>query len=178
MMLYPIYKKNKNDSIIITIPDLDIQETITKKMTDTEVACMAKKLITEKLMNKTDEVSEPGSVSYAKEENEEKYYVECDFMTITKERLRWDSCENVFEFLNSDTEAMVTLTKRKIINRVLKYAELNPNEVQIISKNANGSIYAKIPVNYLRIVRPSPGRVFSQEEIDANKKNLINLKAD
>ena len=68
--------------------------------------------------------------------------------------------ENCIEWIEGDTRVTVT-TYRKSFKRKLKaYSEENPEEVQIIKENQDGSICAHIPTYYVRI---APKKRVSEE---------------
>ncbi|MBE5836141.1 MAG: hypothetical protein E7309_16180 [Butyrivibrio sp.] len=84
--------------------------------------------------------------------------------------------KDIFDYSpNSKRLMTVTLSRKKWVNKVLKYAEQYPNEVTIKHTNRDGSIIAYVPVDYLRISRPP-------ELSDAEKKRrteiLQRLKAE
>lgn len=49
-------------------------------------------------------------------------------------------------------------------SKLLKLAEKNPNEVKILVENKDGTLFAHIPVNYIKI---SPPRQVSEEQREA-----------
>lgn len=53
-----------------------------------------------------------------------------------------------------------------------RYAEENPDDVKIISENADGSIYASLPLKYLKITRPNAGREYTEEEKRISRERL------
>lgn len=65
-----------------------------------------------------------------------------------------DGSENVIEWIRGNKSVTVQLSGHsRLCNRVEKYAEEFPDEVQILGKNKNGSIVAHIPLNYIKITR-------------------------
>ena len=69
--------------------------------------------------------------------------------------------ENVIEWIEDSDMATVSLTQGKTITRVKKLAESRPEECRIKSKNADGSICARIPVGWIKI---NPERELSEEQ--------------
>ncbi|WP_026661675.1 hypothetical protein [Butyrivibrio proteoclasticus] len=69
----------------------------------------------------------------------------------------------------------VTLSRKKWVNKVLKYAEQYPNEVTIKHINMDGSIVAFVPVDYLKISRPPK---LSDEEKKRRTEILQRFKAE
>ena len=64
--------------------------------------------------------------------------------------------KNIIDYSNNSKGLMtVFFTRKKWINKIKQYAEQYPNEVQIKHINADGSLIAHLPANYLRIVRPT-----------------------
>lgn len=77
--------------------------------------------------------------------------------------------ENMNEFCIDWTRgaeaAGVTLPNATAMkSRVLKLADKYPDEVKILSTNPDGSIFAKVPVRYVKISRP---REVSEEQAAA-----------
>ena len=58
--------------------------------------------------------------------------------------------ENVIEWYTGDDTLTVTLSQQKYINRVLRLAKTN-DAVQIVAKNADGSICAHLPIRALHL---------------------------
>lgn len=65
-----------------------------------------------------------------------------------------DERENAIEWYTGHDTITVTLTQRRLVNSVKKYAEKYPDEVQIVKINDDGTILAHIPLSYLRLRRP------------------------
>lgn len=82
------------------------------------------------------------------------------------------SQENVIEFLNDESEAMLTLSKQRYISRVRKLAESHPSEVYI-KENADGTIFAKVPVKWVKI---SPPKVVSDGQRQAAAERLSKIR--
>ena len=59
--------------------------------------------------------------------------------------------ENVIEFLKDEPIATLTITQGRYKTRIRKLAEQRPEECQIIAENADGSICAHIPTEWIRI---------------------------
>lgn len=54
-------------------------------------------------------------------------------------------------------------------SKILRLAKEHPNEVKIISENEEGSIFAHIPTNYVKI---SPPRKVSEEQKEAARNRF------
>lgn len=59
--------------------------------------------------------------------------------------------ENVIEWLEGDKTALCTFSQKKFVNRIQKMAEKGGAPVEIIAKNPDGSILAKIPVSAIHL---------------------------
>lgn len=63
--------------------------------------------------------------------------------------------ECVIEFVRGDKTASVTAASSTRLNgRIKKLAEQFPEEVQILSTNEDGSIFAHIPVRFIKVGAP------------------------
>ena len=80
-----------------------------------------------------------------------------------------DFKENAIEWYNGQDTITITLSQKKLINKIKYLASKFPDEVKIIAENEDGSIYAHIPLKYLKIQRP---RELSEEEKEAARKRL------
>ena len=58
--------------------------------------------------------------------------------------------ENVIEWFDGDDTIAVTLHQKRFVNRVRKLAEQSENVV-ILAENPDGSIFAHLPLNYLKL---------------------------
>ena len=63
--------------------------------------------------------------------------------------------ENVIEFFSDDNQAIVSLSKKKCINRVLQLSKSHPGDVEIVARNKDGSLCARLPADWIRF---NPGR--------------------
>jgi hypothetical protein len=64
-----------------------------------------------------------------------------------------DFKENNIEWITGDNMMSVTLTSQRHINKIRKLAERKPDEVKIVT-NKDGSIYATLPLSYLKFNPP------------------------
>ena len=74
--------------------------------------------------------------------------------------------ENVIEWLCGDETASVTFSQAKYKNRIKKLKEQN-NAIRIY-ENQDGSIYAEIPLEYIKIAKPK-----TKEMSDEDKQELV-----
>ena len=64
-----------------------------------------------------------------------------------------DFKENNIEWITGDNMMSVTLTSQRHITKIRKLAERKPDEVKIVT-NKDGSIYATLPLSYLKFNPP------------------------
>ena len=71
----------------------------------------------------------------------------------------------------------VTFSQLRLTNKIIKLSGKYPDEVKVIRKNLDGSIYAKLPVNYLHIYKPGSGpkKEYTEEE-RAEFRNRVTRK--
>ena len=62
--------------------------------------------------------------------------------------------ENCVEFLNNQKTMTVSFCSQKWITKIDKLSQSNPDDVEIIAENKDGSICAKLPIKYLKISAP------------------------
>lgn len=84
-----------------------------------------------------------------------------------------DCRENSIEWYNGNEIMTVTLSQKKFINKILKLAELYPDEVKVDIINDDGTILAHIPLRYLRFTRP---RELSEEEKEIARERLSKFR--
>lgn len=59
--------------------------------------------------------------------------------------------ENVIEWLTGQDTATVTFSQKKYINRIVRMAEKHGSCVEILAKNEDGSITARIPLSAIHL---------------------------
>ena len=69
--------------------------------------------------------------------------------------------ENAIEFFNGQRKATVSFCSQKYINRLNKLKEKYPEEVEILAVNEDGSVYAHVPTNWIKI---SPPKQMTEEQ--------------
>lgn len=77
--------------------------------------------------------------------------------------------ENSIEWIRDSKTATLSLTQRRTISRVKKLAKKHPEECRILAENKDGSLYAKIPVEWIRI---NPSKNLTEEQ---RKKIAVRL---
>lgn len=186
---YPIYVHTAKGKSTVIIPDFEVNSELEAANTLAMAMDTARNIIENLAKEYEDdgkEIPKPGSVPYKKEKGYTMTYVDVNLDRLMRKvkleelermeegriRSMWDVRENVIEFLLNQKVMAVTLTQRKLANRVKEYAEKYPEEVRIVKENDDGSIFAKLPTRYLRIVRPSEGRIMTEEEKEASRKRL------
>ena len=80
--------------------------------------------------------------------------------------------DNTYEWFTGDNVAIVTFSQKKWINKMRKYAEEYPEEVQIVVENEDGSIVGRVPVTWFKMSPPRKGREFTEEEKAATAERL------
>lgn len=60
-------------------------------------------------------------------------------------------------------------------SKLLKLADKNPKDVKIVAQNKDGSLYAHIPINYVKI---SPPRQISEEQREAASERFRQMWND
>ena len=59
--------------------------------------------------------------------------------------------ENCIEWLNGQDVVSVTLSQKRLISKVKRMAEKHPNLVKILAENADGSIFAHLPLKAVKL---------------------------
>lgn len=77
--------------------------------------------------------------------------------------------ENVIEWVKDEERATLTLSQRRTISRVKRFATQYPDQCQILAENEDGSVYAHIPVSWIKI---NPPRELSEEQRKQMAKRL------
>lgn len=78
--------------------------------------------------------------------------------------------ENVIEFVRDGKTATLSLSQRRYITRVKQLAERYPDECKILAENEDGSLYAHIPVDWIRI---NPGKDLTDEKKEALREAIM-----
>lgn len=77
--------------------------------------------------------------------------------------------ENVIEWVKDDKRATLSLSQRHTITRIKELAEKYPDKCEILTENKDGSLYAHIPVEWVRI---NPGMNLTDEQKAERAKRL------
>lgn len=90
---------------------------------------------------------------------------------------RWVNMnEFVIEWIKGAEYAGVSVPSGTALkSKLLKLAEKNPNEVKIVVENKDGSLFAHVPVNYIKI---SPPRQVSEEQKEAASERFKRMWKD
>ena len=62
--------------------------------------------------------------------------------------------ENMIEFLRTDKTCTLSLTSQKYINKIRKLYEKAPEQFEAFKINPDGSVYARVPLKWLKISIP------------------------
>lgn len=76
--------------------------------------------------------------------------------------------ENCIEWLKDEKQVTLTITQRKLINKIEKYALINPDCV-IKARNEDGSICAHIPLSWIKM---SPPKKTSDEQRQRARESM------
>ncbi len=99
---------------------------------------------------------------------------ECDDNTKTEDVRSTDLRENALEWYTGNNMVTVTLSQKRLINKIKKLAQQFPDEVKIDCINDEGTILAHIPLSYLKITRPR--EVSDEQRIKARERFNKSLK--
>lgn len=80
--------------------------------------------------------------------------------------------ENNIEFLNEDEKASASFTSKRFINKMMRLREQNPDDVEIVALNSDGSATFRFPKKWVRISVP---RKFTEEERENAAERLRNV---
>lgn len=85
------------------------------------------------------------------------------------------NAENVIEWVKDENRATLSLSQRRTITRVKRLAERYPDQSFILAENEDGSLYAHIPVSWIKI---NPPKELTKEQrnkqADLFRKNVLN----
>lgn len=83
--------------------------------------------------------------------------------------------ENVIEFVKGNEIAAVTFCQKRYKSRIKKLAAEHPEKCQIVAENQNGSLFAHIPVSWIKI---NPSRRLTEEQrerkVEILRRNFSN----
>ena len=80
--------------------------------------------------------------------------------------------ENCVEFLNNQKTMTVSFCSQKWITKIKKLSQSNPDDVEIIAENKDGSICARLPIKYLKISTPRKVSDEQRQKASARFKKL------
>lgn len=66
--------------------------------------------------------------------------------------------------------------EKKLVKQLLKYANDYPDEVQIIKENDDGYVYAHVPYNWFRCIKPPTKRELTDEQREAARERLLKAR--
>lgn len=79
------------------------------------------------------------------------------------------SNENNIEFLTGQRKVTFTFTARKYINRIKKYKELHPDDVDFV-ENSDGSICGHVPLKWLKISPPRKVELTDEQKAERSER--------
>ena len=83
--------------------------------------------------------------------------------------------ENVIEWIRDESQASLTLTQGRFKSRIEKLAVEWPGECEILARNKDGSIFAHVPISWVKI---GPPREVSEEQRRQAKERMEAMRAD
>lgn len=84
--------------------------------------------------------------------------------------------EFVIEWIKGAEYAGITVPSGTALkSKLLKLADKNPKDVKIIAENRDGSLYAHMPISYVKI---SPPRQVSEEQKEAASERFKKMWRD
>ena len=91
---------------------------------------------------------------------------------MTEESRFVNANENAIEFFRDSKWATVTLSKPRLINRVLKLAEQKPDDVRILATpDTNGGyLYARVPVRWIKISPPTEKNLTDEQREELRER--------
>lgn len=183
IVAYPAWIYLQKETTVIDIPDFEmhIEETKESLGEAMENARNQIKQRAEQLKEEGMELPEPNSIDYKKSKGAVFTYIDVNYDMLFNKKKTLDELseedesrintmcevgENVIEFLKGKKVMSVTFSQLRLTNKIIKLSGKYPDEVKVIRKNLDGSIYAKLPVNYLHIYKPGSGpkKEYTEEE--------------
>lgn len=183
IVAYPAWIYLQKETTVIDIPDFEMhieenKESLGEAMENARNQIKQK---AEQLKEEGMELPEPNSIDYKKLKGAVFTYIDVNYDKLfnkkkTLEELSeedesrintmWEVGENVVEFLKGKKVMSATFSQLRLTNKIIKLSGKYPDEVKIIRKNMDGSVYAKLPVNYLHIYKPGSGpkKEYTEEE--------------
>lgn len=79
------------------------------------------------------------------------------------------SNENNVEFLTGQRKVTFTFTARKYINRIKKYKESHPDDVDFV-ENSDGSICGHVPLKWLKISPPRKVELTDEQKAERSER--------
>lgn len=79
------------------------------------------------------------------------------------------SNENNVEFLTGQRKVTFTFTARKYINRIKKYKESHPDDVDFV-ENSGGSICGHVPLKWLKISPPRKVELTDEQKAERSER--------
>jgi hypothetical protein len=81
-----------------------------------------------------------------------------------------DLHENVIEWITGDENVFVTIHQMRFCNKVEKLAGQHPGECEILKRNKDGSILARLPLRWIRIQKPNQRELTDDEREELRER--------
>jgi len=85
--------------------------------------------------------------------------------------------ENFIEWIRDETVAGVTLTQGRYKTKIERLAKERPDECQIIKRNDDGSLFAHVPVSWVKISPPRECTLSEEQRREAAERLKLIRKA-
>ena len=80
--------------------------------------------------------------------------------------------ENFIEWIRGEKTASITFSQERFKTRLEKLAKDRPEDCQILERNEDGSIFAHVPLSWIKIIPPRELTEEQKEEIRERFKNI------
>jgi len=77
----------------------------------------------------------------------------------------WTNNENMVEFITGEKTCTVSFTNRKYGNKIKKMHDKHPEIFEVFEVNADGSVYARFPLNCLKFSIPKSIYMTEEEKL-------------
>ena len=77
--------------------------------------------------------------------------------------------ENAIEWLTGQKRAGFTATQKKWVNKLKKYAESHPDDVDVYV-NKDGSVFAHVPVSWIKVSPPRAVNLTEEQKAEAAER--------
>lgn len=85
--------------------------------------------------------------------------------------------ENYIEWIRGDKIAAITLSQGRYKTKIERLAKERPDECQIIERNDDGSLFAHVPVSWVKISPPRECTLSEEQRREAAERLKLIRKA-